>query len=155
MPPKKKIQKNKKRQIARGFDLGKKQKIMWVNSLDFNQYLREAGIVGCAYGATALDGYPNSIPALTLLCQNETAVKKAFQCFAEWGCEEDGDVVDIQLILHKDGTYKLWIAPEFNRWLNRRMPSHRLYEPITFNMAYVKPVDTTNRLPDCVVFLRS
>lgn len=130
--------------FGRGFDLGDQKGALILPDSDFNQAFRDANIVACAYGCDQVVGFPSLLPALTIVGEHREPLKRAFAHFARWGCEEDGDVVDIQLMLKNDGSYFMIIAPEVERAMHRLAPHHQLLRPLVFNLCYVKTFDTTN-----------
>lgn len=127
-----------------GFDFGKRPNAAAIADPTFNKALIEAKVVGCAYGMTSAPGFSNLIPILSLVGNEEAPLRQAFEEFRAWGCEEDGDVVDIHLLLANDGTYKIWLGPEGRRLLFRCMPKNDLFEPLILNLSWVKGLDTTN-----------
>lgn len=128
----------------RGFDLGDQMRVMALSDVEFNQALRDAGVFGCAYGLERLEGIPHRIPAITLIGERPEGFVKAFEHFERWGCLEDGDAVDVQMLLKSDGTYELWIGPEIQRTLYRTIPCADLYQAMAFNVSWVKRFDSTH-----------
>lgn len=128
----------------KGFDLGEQIGVMAVSDIEFNNSLTDAGIVACGYGSQQVQGFPGPIPCLTLVGTNESGIKAAFEHFKRWGCEDDGDVVDINMILKLDGTYEMRIAPEADRTMFRLIPQAQLYRPFMYNVLWVKRFDSTH-----------
>lgn len=119
---------------------------MAVSDIEFNQALRDARVFGCAYGLERPEGMPQPVPAITLIGERSEGFVKAFEHFERWGCLEDGDAVDVQMLLKADGTYELWIGPEIQRTLYRTIPSADLYRVMAFNVSYVKRFDSTHEM---------
>jgi len=117
---------------------------MAVSDFDFNKGLIEAGVFACAYGYERVAGFPTPIPALTLVGKKPEGFERAFAHFARWGCERDGDTVDIDLLLKLDGTYEMWIGPEIERVMYRTVPQADLCRPMMLNVAWVKSFDSTH-----------
>jgi len=130
----------------RGFDFGHLMRTMSVPDFEFNQSLRDAGIFGCAYGFHPVDGLSHPIPSITLIGTNIAAFERAYQAFQRWGCEEDGDVVDVELLLKSDGSYNIWISPEINHLLFRTIPQSNLFETLAMNVSWVKTLDSTHEM---------
>ncbi len=128
----------------KGFDFGEQMMVVVIPDVDFNQTLRDAGVFACAYGYQQVTGFSEWIPALTLVGENRHAFESAFEHFARWGCEEDGDVVDIYMMLGLDGTYKMWIGPELERSMYRMIPQADFYLPVISSVFWVKSFDSTN-----------
>jgi hypothetical protein len=133
-----------KETTEKGFDFGERIGVMAVSDLEFNKALIDAGIVACGYGDGPVGGFPSPIPCLTLIGTNQAGLEAAFKHFKNWGCEEDGDVVDINMILKLDGTYEMRIGPEAERTMFRLIPQADLYRPFMSSVLYVKRFDSTH-----------
>jgi hypothetical protein len=79
-----------------GYDLGHRKHIIALADISFQNALIDAQIVACGYGYHRPTGFPTPIPALTLVATHEEPIRQAFEEFKRWGCEHDGDVVDIE-----------------------------------------------------------
>src|SRR5260221_12399624 len=130
--------------IEKGFDFGEQQRVLGVGDIEFHAALHEARVFACAYGLHDVVGFPRAIPSIGLVAENRSGLERAFERFAKWGCEQDGDVVDIQLMLKRGGGYQLHVSPEMERSLIRMVPQIDLQWSAMFNVAYVKQFDTTN-----------
>ena len=154
MVKKSKVKRNRKNftpkvptgKLDRGFDFGHLIRTMAVPDFEYNQSLRDAGIIGCAYGFHPVDGLSHPVPSITLIGTNIAAFERAYQAFQRWGCEEDGDVLDVELLLKSDGSYNIWISPETNHLLYRTIPQSNLFETLAMNISWVKTLDTTNEM---------
>lgn len=133
-------------QKERGFDFGFQMRTMAVPDFEFNQSLRDAGVIGCAYGYHPIKGISHPIPSITLIGTNVTGFERAYQSFKAWGCEEDGDVLDVELLLKSDGSYNLWLGPEKHRLLYRTIPQSPLFEVLVMGCSYVKTLDSTHEM---------
>lgn len=129
---------------ARGFDLGDVQAVFTVADVDFQTALRDANIFACAYGEGVPPGLTAPIPYMTLVCEHREHLERAFGHFARWGCVEDGDAVDITVMLRKNGSYQLMIGPEPRRASFRMSPETSLLNVLSFVSSYVKIFDTTS-----------
>lgn len=132
--------------LDRGFDFGLLIRTMAVPDFEFNQSLRDAGIFGCAYGYHPVDGLSHPVPSITLIGTNIIAFERAYQAFQRWGCEEDGDVLDVELLLKSDGSYNIWISPEINHLLYRTIPQANLFETLAMNVSWIKTLDSTHEM---------
>lgn len=130
--------------VGHGFDFCELPTVAAVADISFNQALIDGKVIGCAYGLSPAPGFSSSIPLLTFVGTNAQRLRDAFEQFRAWGCEEDGDVVDIHLMMNNDGTYRVWVGPETRRLLFRCIPQAGLFEPLVFNVSWVKQMDTTN-----------
>ena len=116
---------------------------MGVADIEFNQALVDARVIGCAYGFQKVAGLRGPVPCITLIGTNASAFIAAYQCFARWGCEEDGDVVSVDFLLRTDGTYDLWVAPELKRFMFRTIPQYELFDALGFQTSWIKHMDST------------
>lgn len=132
--------------LDRGFDFGFLIRTMAVPDFEFNQSLRDAGIIGCAYGFHPVDGLSQPVPCITLIGTNIAAFERAYQAFQRWGCEEDGDALDVDLLLKSDGSYNIWIGPEIDHLLYRTIPQANLFETLAMNISWVKTLDSTHEM---------
>jgi hypothetical protein len=130
----------------RGFDFGLQMSVMAMPDIAFNQALRDAKVIGCAYGFSKTESLPQPTPTITLVGTDSSAFARAYQHFVHWGCEEDGDVVDVNLLLRSDGSYDLWIGPEIYRLLYRTIPQANLLDAMCLGLSWVKHLDSTNEM---------
>lgn len=141
---KKQAQKASLRKQDRGFDFGFQPKVMTIPDTEFNRELVDSKVIGCAYGYHPLEGIPGRVPSITLIGTNSAAFSRAYEHFTQWGCEDDGDVVDASILLKSDGSYDLWIGPEFKRSIYRTIPKSALFNLMSMNMSWIKHIDSTN-----------
>ncbi len=141
---KKSKDKTSTRQIERGFDFGDRKHIIAVADIGFQKDLIDAQIVACGYGYHQPANFPGPIPGLTLVGTHEQPLRRAFEEFKRWGCEQDGDVVDLNMLLKKDGTYEMRIAPEADRAMFRLVRQSDLYHPLMMHAWWVKPFNSTH-----------
>jgi len=132
--------------MDRGFDFGFQMRVMAAPDPEFNQALRDARVIGCGYGFQRLDGISQTIPCITLVGTNKAAFLRAYQEFVRWGCEEDGDVIDVNLLLQADGGYNLWIGPEIERTMYRTIPQSALFDTMVMGLSWIKHIDSTNAM---------
>ena len=118
---------------------------MLVSNIDFNQALIEAKITAFAYGLTRAQGIPGLTPVVTLVGENETALRRAFSSFADWGCEDDGDVVSVKFFFRSNGSYQVAIGPEQARLAVRMSKQGCLRDNLLFVTAYVKTMDSAGQ----------
>lgn len=130
----------------RGLELGDVPRVMAITDTAFNDALRACGIAGCAYGFQGMDGASQPVPTITLVGKDKTAFARAYEHLARWGCENDGDVVDIHFVLKTDGTYELWIGPEIDRAMYRTIPKRALFQAMSLNLSWVKRMDSTHEM---------
>jgi hypothetical protein len=133
-----------KHETGKGCELGQPPRVMSLADMEFNTALIESGVVGCAYGLQTIEDSHQPIPALTLICRERAAALRAYESFKRWGCEQDGDVVDVRILLKQDGTYQVWVSAEFERSMYRINPRYGMYEAMGVNVSWIKTLDTTS-----------
>lgn len=129
---------------GQGFDLGALQRVMAVTDIDFNQHLVDAQVAGCAYGWSYSERLERSVPTVTLITERPEELRLAFDSFQRWGADEDGDAVDVHMLLRMDGSYELWMGPNAKRAAARLLPHHHLCSPITAGIYWIKRLDSTS-----------
>lgn len=133
-------------QPGRGFDFGQLPRALFAStsSFDFNTHMVAARVNGCAYGYDKVDGYPFPLPCLTFLGEHGDELLKASKCLEYWGCREDGDSVDMTIVLKDDGGYLLGMQPNWTRMANRSRKDTALVESIFTGATWIKTLDSTN-----------
>lgn len=128
-----------------GFDFGFVPTHMLVSESDqyLNTAFRDANVMACAYGYDRAPGYPEMMPCITLVAEHPNRLKDAFDILAQWGSQEDGDCVDINVLLRKNGSYLFSVGASPDRIVDRWNVGS-LIDPIFFNMSWIKTFDTTN-----------
>lgn len=129
---------------GKGFDFGLKPKVALLPDFAFNELLSKAEVIGCAYGFCHFDDETGHIPCITLVGQNGDILIEVYKIFQNWGCKEDGDVICMDILLNDDGSYDLWITPEFERMRYRIQPQAELFDALLMNLSWIKHIDTTN-----------
>lgn len=141
-----------------GFDFGHLPRALFAStsSFDLNTHLTAARVNGCAYGYDEVEGYPTDIPCLTLVGEDEEELLKASKCLESWGCLEDGDAVDLEILLKNDGGYLLGLQPNYKKMSVRMLRDRSLVQAIFTGATWIKTLDTTNpMLLDWRDYLRS
>lgn len=131
---------------GRGFDFGHVPRALFAStsSFDFNTHMIAAQINGCAYGYDKVDDYPYPLPCLTFLGEDGDELLKASKCLEYWGCADDGDSVDITIVLKDDGGYLLGMQPNWPRMANRSRKDTALVDSIFTGATWIKTLDSTN-----------
>jgi|TARA_R110001632_G_scaffold81367_4_gene181271 hypothetical protein len=134
--------------VGQGLELGHIPTVMVAPdaAVDFNRSMYEANIIGCAYGFDKIDGFPLPIACLTLLATNPDHLRDAFELFERWGSLQDGEAVDLEMLLCRDGSYLFGIGPNPRRMITRMVRDDTLANPIFPSATYIKTVDSTNEI---------
>ncbi len=127
-----------------GFDYGITPNVAALGSIDFNQKLRDAGIVGVSYGIDYSTDLNSSVPCLSLVGQREAPLKEAFSEFSNWASFSDADAVDVSVLLRKAGGYDLAISPEPRALIDRALRFDAVVTPLSIQIAWIKRLDTVS-----------
>ncbi|TBE77233.1 hypothetical protein ELH01_08230 [Rhizobium ruizarguesonis] len=104
----------------------------------------EAKVFACAYGYDTVAGYPVPLPALTIVGEKVDKLLAASEILREWGCGDDGDAVDIEIVLRRDGSYLLGMQPNLRRGMYRMSKDQDLQDVIFFGGTWIKKIVATN-----------
>ena len=148
---KRKKQRNRNKKKAaptkgKGLELGHIPSVVIApdSAIEFNQSMRESDVIGCAYGFDKIDGFPIPIACLTLLAENPDHLRNAFKHFEHWGSQHDGEAVDLEMLLCRNGSYFFGIGPNPRRMITRIVKDDALASPIFPSVTYIKTIDSTN-----------
>lgn len=131
---------------ARGFEFGKLRRSLFAHtsSVEFNNHMIDAKVFACAYGYDKVAGYPVPVPALTIVGEKADRLLAASEILKEWGCGDDGDAVDIEIVLRRDGSYLFGMQPNLRRGMYRMSKDQDLQDVIFFGGTWIKKIDSTN-----------
>jgi hypothetical protein len=141
-----------------GFEFGFVPRAMYTDSssLELSRHMTNANVVGCAYGYDRVRGHPGYVPCLTFVGERAEELLAASACLASWGCAEDGDAVDIEIILKSDGGYLISMQPNWPRTLNRVVRDDALIDLLAAGATWIKTIYSTNpALREWKEYLRS
>ncbi|MCV9960293.1 hypothetical protein OIU34_00120 [Pararhizobium sp. BT-229] len=116
------------------------------SSIEFNNLMMAASVIGCAYGYDKTVGYPAPIANLSIIGENADRLAAASEILRDWGCDEDGDAVGLEIVLRRDGTYLLGMGPDQRRLVNRMSKDQDLFDLLFMGTTWIKKMDTTNPL---------
>ncbi|CDZ68001.1 Hypothetical protein NGAL_HAMBI2605_62840 [Neorhizobium galegae bv. orientalis] len=131
---------------ARGFEFGNLRRSLfaYTSSIEFNSHMIEAKVFACAYGYDKVAGYPVPVPALTIVGEKAERLLAASEILKEWGCGDDGDAVDVEIVLRRDGSYLFGMQPNLRRGMDRMSKDQDLQDVIFFGGTWIKKIDSTN-----------
>lgn len=104
--------------------------MMTIGSIDFVRNLRDAEIVGVAYGFRYCEALKSTLPFMSLIGRNATPLKKAFEEFEAWSKQSDGDAAEMTVVFLKSGGYIVGLNPEPRRLEQRAAGFNRTYQPL-------------------------
>lgn len=113
-----------------GYDYGFKPWMAAVGSFDFVNNLRDADVGGVAYGSNYDEKLGEGPPFVSLVGRNEEPLRRAFEQFATWSKETDGDAVELTFVFLKDGSYIIGLSPEATRLVQRLTGFNRTHQPL-------------------------
>ncbi len=129
-----------------GFEFGFLPQAMYADntSIELNDHMIKAKVVGCAYGFDIQDDNSVELPCLTFIGENPSELVAASKCLELWGCKEDGDSVDINIVLKNDGGYLIGMQPNWPRTINRVLKDDALVDLVFAGATWIKTIDTAN-----------
>ena len=134
------------RLLEHGFEFGQLQRRAFAStsSFEFNNLMVAASVIGCAYGYDMTPGYPDPIANLAIIGEDAASLVAASDILKDWGCEEDGDAVLLEIVLRSNGTYLLGMGPDQRRLANRMARDQGLFDLLFIGATWIKTMDTTN-----------
>lgn len=127
-----------------GYDFAGAPLEMVVGAMTFIEQLGQANIVAIGYGESQHRAVAGVIPTINLVGTNAEALASAFKEFDRWGADEDGDAVDVAIVLVNSGGYRVVISPEPRRALIRLRGYDRGHRRLSLTGSYIKQFDTTS-----------
>ena len=128
-----------------GFDYGIGITAAAISSMEFQKNLVDAEVVAVAYGLDYSQTLENHVPAITLVARNEESLRKAFEEFSNWAEWTDADAIELTIVFRKDGGYRLCINPEVGALYKRALQYDTVVNPVAFQVAWIKAIDTTSQ----------
>lgn len=105
--------------------------------------LTEAGVVALAYGFNS-DARLGVLPMVSLVCTNAAVAKKAWDVFELWQEGTDGDAVSLSWVFRPDGSYRLIVSAESDRYRFRMRGFRRSPDELLISPTYIKQFDSTS-----------
>ncbi len=106
--------------------------------------LGEAQIVAIAYGFQR-HAELGDLPSVSLVCQNVTAAKKAWDVFEAWQRETDGDAVRLGWFFSSKGHYRLLVGADQDRLRFRLRGYDNSMNDLVMSSFYVKRFDSISK----------
>jgi len=126
----------------RGNDFGIEYHSLLVGAMDFLNHLKNANIIGMAYGIAPSKDLNAQLPLLSLVGTNAEPLYLAFKEFNRWSEGTDGDVVDLTIILMDDGGYIISLCPNWDRYSHLISPYNAVATPILTIGIWAKKLDS-------------
>lgn len=118
---------------------------MLLTATDYNDNLRAAGIIGCAYGSDYSNDCGTDIPILSLAVKHPHRLKLAFDQFRAWIDATGPDALRVE-ILYKEEGYYLALGPDGQHSFWRTVGLGDPVDRPLIGLTYIKPIDSRQRL---------
>ncbi len=125
-----------------GFDFGCLPDAMAVGIYDFPAQLRNANIMGVAYGEAWSAELQRSVPMVSLVAQKSDPLIEAFSTFHSWAEASDPDALEMTFVFRKNGGYVLALGPEPLRLGRRCLGFDRVHRPLISLVTWFKPIES-------------
>lgn len=129
-----------------GTDYGVDRTIAVMTAADFNNNLRAADIIACAYGERH-DKQFHVAPAVMLVARNPEPLTKAFIQFKAWMDTTGPDALNVEVLYSKAGYY-ISFGPEYRHAMWRTVGLDRFCSPMYWGITYIKTIDTRHAFLD-------
>lgn len=111
-----------------------------MTAADFNENLRAADIIACAYGERQ-DGQFHVTPAVMLVARNPEPLTKAFIQFKAWMDATGPDALNVE-VLYSESGYYISFGPEYRHAMWRTVGLDQFSNPMYWGITYIKTIDT-------------
>ena len=130
-----------------GFDYGLESSLAIMTAPEFNDNLRAANIIACAYGLKYSSEIGAHIPVISLVATKPEPLKNALIQFKAWIDATGPDALRVE-ILYSDEGYHIGFGPNAKHLLWRTVGLDRTIEPLIWGLTYIKTIDTRNSFLD-------
>ncbi len=130
-----------------GFDYGLENSLAIITAPDFNDNLRAANIIACAYGTKYSNEIKAEIPIISLVATNQDLLKRAFIQFKAWIDATGPDALRVEILYSNDGYY-IALGPNAKHLLWRTVGLDQTVDPLIWGLTYIKTIDTRNAFLD-------
>jgi hypothetical protein len=146
-PKKKKPKKSQPMPVMPGCDFGLEHHIAVLGAVDFNNDLRSADVMGCAYGFHHSQEVDASLPIVYLIAKNPELLKQALLQFKAWMDATGPDALNVEILYSEHG-YHISFAPDPKHLLWRTVGLDQTIDPLISGLIYVKKIDTRHPFLD-------
>jgi hypothetical protein len=130
-----------------GLDYGLENSLAIMTAPDFNDNLRAANIVACAYGMKYHNEIYAQIPIISLVATKPDVLKKAFIQFRTWIDATGPDALQVEILYSAEGYY-IAFGPNSRHLLWRTVGLDQTVDPLIWGLTYIKTIDTRNSFLD-------
>ena len=133
--------------VMPGFDYGIDRSTAVITAPIFNDQMRNADIVACAYGQIAAPGVARAIPCISIVARNPGPLKEAFQQFHGWIEATGPDALKVEILYSRDGYY-IALGPDYQHAMWRTVGIDQFTSPTFFGITYIKTLHTRHPFLD-------
>ncbi len=130
-----------------GSDYGFDRPTAIMTAPDFNDNLRAANIIACAYGEMLNKDLDTVVPVLSLIGTKAEYLIKAFTQFKAWMDATGPDALRVEILYASEGYY-IGFGPDFHHALWRMNGVDQLSSPMYWGFTYIKKIDSRNPVLD-------
>ncbi|WP_159008526.1 hypothetical protein [Bradyrhizobium sp. S69] len=130
-----------------GADYGIDRPSAVMTAPDFNDNLRAADVIACAYGDVLNEQVGSVIPFVSLVAKKPELLTKAFVQFKAWMDATGPDALNVEILYSALGYY-ISFAPDYQHAMWRTVGVDRLATPIYWGITYIKTIDTRQAFLD-------
>lgn len=130
-----------------GADYGVDRPTAIMTAPDFNDNLRAANIIACAYGEMPNREVDSVLPVVSIVGTKADPLTKAFLQFKAWMDATGPDALRVEILYSGEGYY-ISFGPDYHHALWRTVGIDQLPNPMYWGFSYLKKIDTRNALLD-------
>jgi hypothetical protein len=130
-----------------GLDYGLDNSLAIITAPQFNDNLRAANIIACAYGLKHSAEIRSEVPIISLVATKPEPLKDALIQFKAWIDATGPDALRVE-ILYSDQGYHISFGPSAKHLLWRTVGLDRTVDPLILGLTYIKTIDTRNPFLD-------
>jgi hypothetical protein len=135
--------------VMPGLDYGIARTTAVMTEPVFNDQMRKADIIACAYGEMGVAGISRVVPCISMVARNPGSLKEAFQQFHAWIQATGPGALKVEILYSREGYY-IAFGPEYKHAMWRTVGIDQFVNPMFFGMTYIKTIDTRNPLLDAL-----
>jgi hypothetical protein len=139
--------KSKRPQVMPGFDYGLDRPTTIMTPPVFEEEMRRANIIACAYGQMSAPGVGSVVPCISMVARHPEPLTKAFKQFHAWIEATGPDALKVEILYSRDGYY-IAFGPEYRHAMWRTVGVDQFISPTFFGVTYIKTIDSRNSFLD-------
>lgn len=145
--PKRGQGKAERTRVMPGYDYGFDQRSTVMTSPLFNDEMRRADIIACAYGQISAPGVASVVPCISMVARHPEPLTNAFKQFHAWIEATGPDALKVEILYSQDGYY-IAFGPDYQHAMWRTVGIDQFVSPSFFGVTYIKTIDSRNPFLD-------